>query len=41
MGKKAIIEVLLVEKAEEKSDWQLEKEIFDDLSKYLAKIPWI
>lgn len=39
--KKAIVEILLIEKAKEKSNQQLEKEIFDDLSRYPAKILWM
>jgi len=39
--KKATAEILLIEKAEEKSNQQLEKEIFDDLSEYPVKILWM
>jgi len=41
MGKKAIIEVLLVEEAENRSNQHLEAEIFEDLSEYPAKIAWM
>jgi len=39
--KKAVVELLLIEKANVKSDQELEKEIFGDLSRYPAKILWM
>jgi len=38
--KKAIITILLVEESEEKSNEELEKEIFESLLKSLPMIPW-
>lgn len=38
--KKAIIEVLLIEEAVKKTNKKLEKEIMDELSEELPKIPW-
>lgn len=40
MPKKAIIAVSLVEESVEKSNEEIEKEIFEELSKGLPKIPW-
>jgi len=40
MPKKAIIVIFLVEESYEKSNKEIEKEIFDELSKGLPKIPW-
>jgi hypothetical protein len=41
MSKKAVIVVTLVDESKEKSNKELEKEIFDELSKAPAKIPWM
>lgn len=41
MPKKAIIIVTLVNESRKKSNVELEREIFDELSKYPAKIPWM
>jgi len=41
MTKKAIITITLVEESREKSDKELRKEIFDELTKAPAKIPWM
>lgn len=38
--KKAVITILLVEESQEKSNEELEKEIFKTLSKSLPMIPW-
>jgi hypothetical protein len=38
--KKACITILLVEESDEKSNEEIEKEIFESLSKGLPKIPW-
>jgi hypothetical protein len=40
MVKKAVIEVLLVEESAEKMNEEIEKEIFEELSKNLQVIPW-
>lgn len=40
MPKNAIIVVSLVEENVEKSSEEIEREIFDELSKGLPKIPW-
>jgi len=40
MIKKAVIEVSLVEESVEKADEEIEKEIFEELSKNLHVIPW-
>ena len=40
MGKKAIIVVHLVEESSGKANEEIEKEIFEELSKGLPKIPW-
>lgn len=40
MPKKAIIVISLVKESVEKSDKEIEKEIFEELSKGLPKIPW-
>ena len=39
--KKAFITILLVEEAEEKSNREIEKEIFESLSEGLSRIPWL
>ena len=38
--KKAIITILLVEESQEKSNEELEKEIFESLRKSVPMIPW-
>jgi hypothetical protein len=38
--KKAVITILLVEESREKSDEELEREIFESLLKNLPMIPW-
>lgn len=38
--KKAFITILLVKESIEKSNEEIEKEIFEELSKNLPKIPW-
>ena len=40
MNKKAVIVVSLVEESAEKANEEIEKEIFEELSKGLPKIPW-
>lgn len=40
MTKKAIIVVVLVNESIEKSNGELENEIFSELSKYPSRIPW-
>ncbi len=40
MPKKAIIVIFLVKESVEKSNKEIEKEIFEELSKGLPKIPW-
>ena len=40
MSKKATIVISLVEESVEKSSEEIEREIFDELSKGLPKIPW-
>lgn len=39
--KTAFITILLVEEAEEKSNKEIEEEIFESLSKALPRIPWL
>ena len=41
MPKKAIIVIFLVEESYEKSNKEIEKEIFESLSKGLPRIPWL
>jgi hypothetical protein len=41
MAKKAKIIIALVNECEAKSNSQLEKEIFEELSKRPARIPWM
>jgi hypothetical protein len=41
MPKKAVIIITLVNESREKRNEELEKEIFDELSKYPSKIPWM
>jgi len=41
MAKKAIIIITLVDESRRKSNRGLEREIFEELSKYPAKIPWM
>ena len=38
--KKAVITILLVEESQEKSNEELQKEIFESLLKSLPMIPW-
>jgi hypothetical protein len=40
MVKKAVIEVLLVEESAERMNEEVEREIFEELSKNLHVIPW-
>ncbi len=40
MQKKAVIVISLVKESVEKSNKEIEKEIFEELSKGLPKIPW-
>lgn len=40
MPKKATIEILLIEKADEQANEEIEKQIFEFLSKYPPRIPW-
>ena len=40
MPKKATITISLLEESEEKTDKELEKEIFRELSKMTSRIPW-
>jgi len=40
MVKKAVIEVLLVEESAERMNEEVEREIFEELSKNLHAIPW-
>jgi len=39
--KKAFITIRLVKESEEKSNEEIEKEIFESLSKGLPRIPWL
>lgn len=39
--KKAFITILLVKESEEKTNEEIEKEIFESLSKGLPRIPWL
>jgi len=39
--KKAFITILLVKESEEKPNKEIEKEIFESLSKDLPRIPWL
>lgn len=39
--KKAFITIRLVKESEEKSNEEIEKEIFESLSKDLPRIPWL
>jgi len=41
MRKKAVIVVSLVEESAEKANEEIEREIFEELSKGLPKIPWM
>lgn len=41
MPKKAVIILTLVDESREKSNDELEKEIFDELSRAPGKIPWM
>lgn len=41
MNKKATIVISLVEESEEKSNQELEKEIYEALSEMPIKIPWM
>ena len=41
MNKKAIIVISLVEESKEKTNQELEKEIYTALSEMLIKIPWM
>jgi len=40
LSKKATITISLLEESEEKTDKELEKEIFRELSKMTSRIPW-
>ncbi|MFQ5772633.1 MAG: hypothetical protein ACE5HX_19005 [bacterium] len=40
-GKKAVIVIQLVEESREVPNEQIKKEIFEELSKGLSKIPWM
>lgn len=40
MGKKAFITIRLVEESAEKANDEIEKEIFEEFSNGLPKIPW-
>jgi hypothetical protein len=40
LAKKAVIVIQLIEESEEVSNEQIEKEISEELSKGLPKIPW-
>ncbi len=40
MGKKAVIVVHLVEESTEEPNEKIEKEIFDEISKSMPRIPW-
>jgi len=40
MRKKALIKISLVEESAEKANEEIEKEIFEELSKGLPRIPW-
>jgi hypothetical protein len=40
-NKKAVITIQLVEESADKSDGEIEKEIFESLSKGLPRIPWL
>ena len=40
MRKKAVIEILPIQKAVEQANEEIEKQIFEFLSKYPPKIPW-
>ena len=40
MPKKAMIVVQLIEESAEESNENIEKEIYEELSKYPPKIPW-
>ena len=40
-NKKAVITIQLVEESTDKSDEEIEKEIFESLSKGLPRIPWL
>jgi hypothetical protein len=41
MAKKALIEISLVKESAEGVNEEIEKEIFDELSEDLPKIPWM
>jgi len=41
LAKKAMIVITLVDESEEKSNRELEKEIFEELSKAPIRIPWM
>jgi len=40
VNKRAIIEISLVEESTEKANQEIEKEIFEELSKVWPRIPW-
>jgi len=40
-AKKTFITILLVEESEDKPNKEIEKEIFESLSKGLSRIPWL
>ena len=41
MPKKAVIVISLIEESFERIDKEIEREIFDELSKHPLKIPWM
>ncbi|MFQ6081460.1 MAG: hypothetical protein ACE5OW_07330 [Candidatus Bathyarchaeia archaeon] len=41
MDKRAVIVIRLVEESVEKANEEIEREIFEELSKTLPKIPWL
>jgi len=41
MGKKAVIVIYLVEEGAEKPNEEIEKDIFEELSKHPPMIPWL
>jgi hypothetical protein len=41
LGKKAVIIIKLVEESDEAPNEQIEKEIFEEISEGLTRIPWM